>query len=54
MWAIMGDQKALAFLLMLAGEYEAPESSAADAISPETDLEIINDFINRQKAGPER
>jgi hypothetical protein len=48
--AAMGDQKALAFLLMLAGEYEAPDSSAADAISPETDLEIINDFLTRQKA----
>jgi hypothetical protein len=48
--AAMGDQKALAFLLTLAGEYQAPDSSAADAISPETDLEIINDFLNRHKA----
>lgn len=48
--AAMGDQKALAFLLMLAGEYGIPESSEAEAISPETDLEIINDFLSRQRA----
>jgi uncharacterized protein DUF5681 len=50
--AVMGDQKALAFLLMLAGEYTVPESSAAEAASSETDLEIINEFLSRQKAAP--
>jgi hypothetical protein len=50
--AVMGDQKALAFLLMLAGEHTAPESNAAEAASLETDLEIINEFLRRQHSAP--
>lgn len=45
-----GDQKAFAFLLMLAKEFPPPESQSSEAnVSAENDAEIIKEFLKRMQ-----
>lgn len=47
--AMAGDQKALAFLLMLANNMEPSETGSTDSITtPEQDLAIITDYFRRK------
>jgi hypothetical protein len=48
--AVAGDQKALAFLLMLANNLNPSDAGATDGtISTEQDLAIIADYLGRQR-----